>query len=38
MYMSEPTDKQEDKAVKLFFIKSRLPAANGPGKSNHVLE
>lgn len=36
--MSESTDKQEDKAVKLLFIKSRPPAANGPGKSNRVLE
>lgn len=36
--MSEPRDEEEDKAVKLLFIKSRLPAANDPGKSNRVLE
>lgn len=33
------TDKQvEDKVIKLLFIKTRLLAASGPGKSSHVLE
>lgn len=40
MLMSEPTDKRVDYKViiKMLFIKTRLLAANGPGKAGHVFD